>query len=148
VGGVARTAKLPRNVKKCNSQATGPGYYPPVPEVNTVVERSNLVQNSKLTHLLALKCILYAFVTLASKSKSKKCPAYVGESCEENKNDPIPRVALSQRAEPFWHALHPGHDGGLFFFSLSFLPLSVLFQKPIWERTRQDGSHADGTGGI
>jgi hypothetical protein len=40
-------------------------------------------------------------------------------------------------------------DGGTFFFSLSFHPLSVFVsKKPVWESTRQDGSHADGTGGI
>ena len=38
------------------------------------------------------------------------------------------------------------------FFSLSLLlfllPSSFWFQKPIWGRARQEGGHADGTGGI
>ena len=93
------------------------------------------------------------FVALASTSKAKKCPAYVGNSCEANKNDPIPRVALSQRAELFWHALHSGHDGGLFagaaspfllslpsffFFSLSppSHPLSVFVSKKQFGKAR------------
>ena len=93
------------------------------------------------------------FVALASTSKAKKCPAYVGKSCEANKNDPIPRVALSQRAELFWHALHSGHDGGLFagasspfllslpsffFFSLSppIAPLSVFVSKNQFGKAR------------
>ena len=91
------------------------------------------------------------FVALASTSEAKKCPAYVGNSCEANKNDPIPRVALSQRAELFWHALHSGHDGGLFagaaspfllslpsffFFSLSSHPLSVFVSKNQFGKAR------------
>ena len=69
------------------------------------------------------------FATLASKSKSKKCPAYEGESCEANKNDPAPRVAL------FWQTLHSGYDRALFagaasrfVFSLpSLLPYFLLY---------------------
>ena len=94
------------------------------------------------------------FVALASTSKAKKCPAYVGNSCEANKNDPVPRVALSQRAELFWHALHSGHDGGLFagaaspfllspfssfllfLFSLSSHPLSVFVSKNQFGKAR------------
>jgi hypothetical protein len=107
---------------------------------------------SKLGHLPALKttlpCILLHFL---ASGRKQKCPAYLGESCEENKNDLIPRVALSQRAKLFWHALHSEHDGGLFssaasrfllslfpsffFFSLSPLLLSPFcFKKTDYEK--------------
>ena len=94
------------------------------------------------------------FVALASTSKAKKCPAYVGNSCEANKNDPIPRVALSQRAELFWHALHSGHDGGLFAgaaspFLLSlpsffFFSLSPPILSPFLFPKTSLGKHAPG----
>ena len=73
-----------------------------------------------------------------------------------NKNDPIPRVAPSQKAELFWHALYSGHNRGLFagaaslfllsllssFSFLSLLPSSLCFVlKNGWY------SHTDGTGG-
>ena len=137
------TAKLPRNVKKINSQATGSGGSLSVPEVGTVVERSNLVQNGQIQPSSCLKtafvCILLHLRAWGTMGGKQKCPTYVGESCEENKNDPIPRVALSQRAELFWHALHSGHDGGavcwlahLFAFSSLFLffSLSPLLLSP------------------
>ena len=101
------------------------------------------------------------FAALASR-RGEGCTIYVGESCEENKNDPIPCVALSQKAELFRHTLHSDHDGELFagaafrFFSLSpsffffFLLSSSLcvFQNSIWGRARQDGSHTDDMEGI
>jgi hypothetical protein len=49
------TATLTRNVKKCNSQTTGPGGHPSIPDADTVVERSNLVQNG-LLHALCCTC--------------------------------------------------------------------------------------------
>jgi hypothetical protein len=92
------TAKLPRNVKKCNFQATGPGGYLSIPEVDIVVKRPNLVQNGQN---LPSSCLKTAFACIflhlrAGKQEKQKCPAYVGESCEENKNDPSPRAALSK----------------------------------------------------
>ena len=68
-------------------------------------ERSNLVQNGQIHAASCLKmhfvCIL---LHLRARAKAKKFLTYVGESCEANKNDPAPRVALSQRAELFWAA--------------------------------------------
>ena len=93
-----------------------------------MVERSNLVQNGQIHEASCLKmhfvCILLYF---ASTSKNKKCPVYVGESCEANKNGPVPSVALSQRAELSWHALNSGHDGGLFADAVSSFLLSLPF---------------------
>ena len=72
-----------------NFQPTGLGCYPSVPWGDTVVERLDLVQNGQIQPSSCLKtafeCIL---LHLRAGKKSKKCPAYVGDSCEENKNDP------------------------------------------------------------
>ena len=120
-----------------------------------MVERSNLVLNGQIHAASRLKrhfvCIL---LHLRARAKPKKCPAYVGNSCEANKNDPIPRVALSQRAELFWHALHSGHDGGLFAgaaspFLLSlpsffFFSLSPPILSPFLFPKTSLGKHAPG----
>jgi hypothetical protein len=50
----------------------------------------------KTGHLLALKLHLHAFCCTCEQRRKQKCPAYVGGSCEENKNDPGPRAALSK----------------------------------------------------
>jgi hypothetical protein len=68
-------AKLPRNVKKCNFQATGPGGYLSIPETYTMVERPNVVQNEQI---LPSSCIKTAFACnllhLRAGKKSKNAP--------------------------------------------------------------------------
>ena len=70
-----RTAKLPRNVTKCNFQTTGPEEHPSIPEADTVVERPNLVQNEQTRPSSCLKiacvCIL---LHLQASMKAKNAP--------------------------------------------------------------------------
>ena len=73
--GCSCTAKLPRNLRKCNFQATGPGGYLSKPEADTMVGRPNLVQNAQILPSSCLKaafaCIL---LHLRAGKKSKNAP--------------------------------------------------------------------------
>ena len=69
------TAKLPRNFKKNNFQATGPGGCLSIPEADTMVERPNLVQNEQI---LPASCLKTAFACILlhwrAGKKSKNAP--------------------------------------------------------------------------
>jgi hypothetical protein len=67
------------------------------------------------------------FVTLASREENKNATPTQENRAKQNKNNPVPRGALSQRAELFWHALHSGHDRGLLAGAASRFPLSLPF---------------------
>ena len=144
--------------QECNSQATAPGCYLPVPEFDAVVARSHLVQKGQNQVSCCLipygKYILYEFCYNCEQEQKQKIPTHVGESS----------VMLSRRENLFWIAPQSGHGGGLFagaaspfllshpslsFFSL-FPPLlsPFCFQKLVWETTRQGNSHVDNTRGI
>ena len=104
-----------------------------------MVERSNLVQNVQVHASPCLKILFCMhFIALASKSKSRKCTAYVRESCEENKNNPVPRVVLnkSQEQSSFGTRHSRAMMGGcllapLLLFSFLFLPSFSFLSPPL-----------------
>ena len=69
-----RTAKLPRNLRKCNFQATGPGGYLSIPEAETVAERPNLVQNGQIRPSSCLKTAFVCILLHLRAGKKAKMP--------------------------------------------------------------------------
>ena len=138
-----------RNVKKCNSQTTGPGGHPSRSEPDTVVERPNLVQDGQIWPssccIAAFVCILLHLRARRKAKKKCKCTAYVYENRMKN----IKTIQALVRRLANEQSLYARAALELFkgavcwrLFSLSPLtprpsfllltPLSVLFTKPVW----------------
>jgi hypothetical protein len=73
----ASTAKFHRNVnvRICNSQATGPGGYPSIPEADTVVERPNLVQNVRIPPSSCCKTAFACILLHLRAGRNPKMPS-------------------------------------------------------------------------
>jgi hypothetical protein len=58
---VGQYSEVTSRCQKCNSQATGTGGHPSIPEADTVAERPNLVQNGQIR---LSSCLKTAFVCI------------------------------------------------------------------------------------